>query len=184
MQNKVNDRTDFLNVISYFGIQANSDQARENILNFENHYKIKLPNFLQQFLEKVESFELLSTRIVQSDELLSNHEELSKEVKANPQNFPRDIDKYIHIGEEDEAGSYYIEKRDEECDESPVYFHSWEDNSMTKICSSFELFLDDIVADSYDFISKTSHALDKEEQDYFIEIKEYMEKNLADQLNN
>lgn len=184
MQTEVNSRSEFLNALKYFGIKANCDQARENILSFENKYNVKLPNFLQQFLEKIESFELLTTKIVQSDELLTNHDELAKAIKENPDHFPKDIHKYIHIGEEDGAGSYYMLKSTEEADESPVYFHSWDDNSMTKICSTFELFLDDIIADSYDFVTNPDNALDKEEQEYFLDLKEYMETNLADQLNN
>lgn len=184
MQNEALDRIEFLNTLRYFGIKANCDQARQNILNFENQYSIKLPNSLQLFLEKIESFELLTTKIVQSDELLTNHIELAKAIKENPDNFPKDINSFIHIGEEDNAGSYYIKRTTDEADEAEVFFHSWEDNSMTKICSTFELFLDDIIADSYDFVSDSKNALDKEEAEYFEELKLYMEQNLADQLNN
>ncbi len=107
-----------------------------------------------------------------------------KAVKENPTHFPKDIIEFIHIGEEDNAGSYYMPRQKDDSDEAPVFFHNWDDNSMTQICSSFELFLDDIIADSYDFVSKVTNATDKEEQEYFNELKEYMEKNLADQLNN
>lgn len=184
MQNEALDRIDFLDTLQYFGIKANTDQARQNILKFENQYSIKLPNSLQLFLEKIESFELLTTKIVQSDELIVNHEELAKAIRENPTHFPKDIDTFIHIGEEENAGSYYMKKQVEECDEAEVYFHDWENNNMTKICSTFELFLDDIIADSYDFVSDPSNAFDKEEEEYFGELKHYMEKNLADQLNN